>query len=73
MEHSEKNPLITLHDSRGRIVFAQPLVYHSAAEVLFSQPWEWVGTEEEQTHIRDAFQKVLFDRQPITLRTKFIF
>ncbi|MBH58104.1 MAG: hypothetical protein CMJ82_13085 [Planctomycetaceae bacterium] len=73
MEHSEKNPLITLHDSRGRIVFAQPLVYHSAAEVLFSQPWEWVGTEEEQTRIRDAFQKVLFDREPITIRAKFIF
>ncbi len=73
MEHSEKNPLITLHDSRGRIVFAQPLVHHSAAEVLYSQPWEWVATEEEQTKIRDAFQKVLFDREPITIRAKFVF
>ncbi len=73
MEHSEKNPLITLHDSRGRIVFAQPLLHHSAAEVLFSQPWEWVGTEEEQTRIRNAFQKVLFDRVAITIRANFIF
>ena len=73
MEHSEKNPLITLHDSRGRIVFAQPLVYHSAAEVLYSQPWEWVSSEDEKTQIRDAFQKVLFDREPITIRAKFNF
>ena len=73
MEHSEKNPLITLHDSRGRIVFAQPLLHHSAAEVLFSQPWEGVGTEEEQTRIRNAFQKVLFDRVAITIRANFIF
>tara|TARA_Y100001968_G_scaffold21364_1_gene16870 strand:+ start:1946 stop:2458 length:513 start_codon:yes stop_codon:yes gene_type:complete len=73
MSHSDKNPLVTLHDSRGRIVFAQPLVFHSAAEVLYSQPWEWVGTEEEQTRIRDAFQKVLFDRESITIRAKFIF
>lgn len=73
MPHSDKNPLITLHDSRGRIVFAQPLVYHSAAEVLYSQPWEWVGTEQEKTRIRDAFQKVLFDRESITLRAHFIF
>ena len=73
MEHSENNPLITLHDSRGRIVFAQPLLHHSAAEVLFSQPWEWVGTEAEQTRIRDAFQKVLFDREAITVRANFIF
>ena len=73
MEHSENNPLITLHDSRGRIVFAQPLLHHSAAEVLFSQPWEWVGTEEEQTRIRNAFQKVLFDRVAITIRANFIF
>ncbi|MBA62565.1 MAG: hypothetical protein CMJ76_09395 [Planctomycetaceae bacterium] len=73
MQHSERNPLITLHDSRGRIVFAQPLVYHSAAEVLYSQPWEWVDTEEEQTKIRDAFQKVLFDRESITIRAKFVF
>ena len=73
MEHSEKNPLITLHDSRGRIVFAQPLVYHSAAEVLYSQPWEWVSSEDEKTQIRDAFQIVLFDREPITIRAKFNF
>ena len=73
MEHSERNPLITLHDSRGRIVFAQPLVHHSAAEVLYSQPWEWVDSPEEKTRIRDAFQKVLFDRGSITFRAKFVF
>ena len=57
MEHSDRNPLVTLQDSRGRIVFAQPLVFHSAAEVLYSQPWEWVATETERIKIRDAFQK----------------
>ncbi|MCH2600766.1 MAG: helix-turn-helix transcriptional regulator [Pirellulales bacterium] len=73
MEHSDRNPLVTLHDSRGRIVFAQPLVFHSAAEVLYSQPWEWVATETERIKIRDAFQKVLFDREPITIRATFVF
>ena len=73
MEHSFHNPLVTLHDSRGRIVFAQPLIKLSAAEVIYSQPWDWVRTDIERNEIRMAFQKVLFDRESITLRATFYF
>ncbi|MBT4012765.1 MAG: helix-turn-helix transcriptional regulator [Planctomycetaceae bacterium] len=73
MSHSNHNPLVTLHDSRGRIVFAQPLFQLSAAEVIFSQPWDWVNTEIERDEIRMAFQKVLFDRESIVIRAVFYF
>ena len=73
MSHSHHNPLVTLHDSRGRIVFAQPLIKLSASEVIYSQPWDWVRTDSERDKIRMAFQKVVFDREPITLRANFYF
>ena len=73
MDHSLHNPLVTLHDSRGRIVFAQPLIKHSASEVIYSQPWDWVRTDTERNDIRMAFQSVLFDRESITLRATFYF
>jgi len=73
MLHSLHNPLVTLHDSRGRIVFAQPLIKLSASEVIYSQPWDWVRTDIERKEIRTAFQKVVFDRESITLRATFFF
>jgi DNA-binding CsgD family transcriptional regulator len=54
-------------------VFAQPLIKHSAAEVIYSQPWDWVRTDTEKNKIRTAFQKVIFDREAITLRATFYF
>ena len=71
--HSLHNPLVTLHDSRGRIVFAQPLIKLSASEVIYSQPWDWVRTDKEINEIRMAFQKVVFDRESISLRATFFF
>jgi DNA-binding CsgD family transcriptional regulator len=73
MSHSLHNPLVTLHDPRGRIVFAQPLFKLSVAEIIYSQPWDWVQTEKEQDEIRIAFQKVLFDQESITIRATFYF
>ena len=73
MGHSKTNPLVALHDSRGRIVFAQPLVEMSAAEVLFSQPWDWVQTSAEKDVLKTAFQQVLFDREPMVIRARFRF
>ena len=73
MSHSLHDPLVTLHDARGRIVFAQPLFKLSAAEVLYSQPWDWVRTDKEKNEIRTAFQKVLFDQESITVRATFYF
>ena len=46
--HTLTEPLITLHDARGRIVFAAPLFHHSDAEVIYTQPWDWVETNEEK-------------------------
>ena len=73
MDHSPHNPLVTLHDSRGRIVFAQPLIRHSASEVIYSQPWDWVRSDTERNELRTAFQRVLFDRESISIRATFHF
>ena len=73
MTHSLHNPLVTLHDSRGRIVFAQPLFKLSVGEVIYSQPWDWVRTDKEKNEIRMAFQNVLFDRESITIKATFYF
>ncbi len=67
MAHSAIAPLVTLHDPRGRIVFAEPLHYHSPAEVIYSRPWDWVATDEEREAIRSAFQQVVFDQEPVVL------
>ena len=40
--HTLENPLITLHDARGRVVFAQPLLHHDPSQVLFTKAWDWV-------------------------------
>jgi DNA-binding CsgD family transcriptional regulator len=54
-------------------VFAQPLIKLSASEVIYSQPWDWVRTDKEINEIRMAFQKVVFDRESISLRATFFF
>jgi len=73
MPHSPLVPLVTLHDARGRIVFAEPLMYHSPAEIIYSCPWDWVSTEKENELIRNAFQRVVFDREPVTITTNLEF
>lgn len=70
MPHSAVTPLVTLHDPRGRIVFAEPLLYHSPAEVIYSRPWDWVETDEEREAIRAAFQQVIFDQEPVTINAR---
>ena len=70
MPHSPVTPLVTLHDPRGRIVFAEPLLYHSPAEVIYSRPWDWVETDEEREAIRGAFQQVVFDQEPVTITAR---
>ena len=59
--HTLENPLITLHDARGQVVFAQPLLHHDPAQVLFTKAWDWVKDEAEKEKIREAYQQVLFD------------
>ncbi|MFP6576834.1 MAG: LuxR C-terminal-related transcriptional regulator [Pirellulaceae bacterium] len=70
MPHSPVSPLVTLHDPRGRIVFAEPLLYDSPAEVIYSRPWDWVETDEEREAIRGAFQQVVFDQEPVTITAR---
>ena len=70
MPHSPVTPLVTLHDPRGRIVFAEPLLYQSPAEVIYSQPWDWVETDPEREAIRNAFQQVVFDQEPVTINAR---
>jgi len=73
MPHSSLTPLVTLHDARGRIVFAEPLMYHSPADIIYSCPWDWVSTEKENELIRSAFQRVVFDRETVTIRANLEF
>ena len=63
--HTLENPLITLHDARGRVVFAQPLLHHDPSQVLFTTAWDWVRDEKEKEKIRAAYQEVLFDRKEV--------
>ncbi len=66
--HTLENPLITLHDARGQIVFAQPLLHHDPSQVLFTKAWDWVKDEAEKEKIRAAYQQVLFDGKEVVLR-----
>ena len=66
--HTLENPLITLHDARGRGVFAEPLLHHDPSQVLFTKAWDWVRDEQEKEKIRGAYQEVLFDRKEVVLR-----
>ena len=66
--HTLTEPLITLHDARGRIVFAAPLYHHSEAEVIYTQPWDWVESAVEKEKLRQAYQTVLFDRKKVGVR-----
>lgn len=66
--HTLTEPLITLHDARGRIVFAAPLYHHSEAEVIYTQPWDWVESAVEKEKLRQAYQTVLFDRKKVVVR-----
>ena len=66
--HTLTEPLITLHDARGRIVFAAPLFHHSDAEVIYTQPWDWVESNVEKEKMRQADQTVLFDRKKVVVR-----
>ncbi len=73
MKHSPLMPLITLHDARGRIVFAEPLLYHSPAEIMYSCPWDWVTTKQEADELLNAFQQVVFDQESVVVRSYFEF
>ena len=66
--HTLENPLITLHNARGAVVFAQPLFLHDASEVLSTKAWDWVASEKEKDKIRAAYQQVLFDGKEVVLR-----
>ena len=68
--HTLTEPLITLHDSRGRIVFAAPLLHHTDAEVIYTQPWDWVDTPEQKERLRQVYQTVLLDRKKVVVRVE---
>jgi DNA-binding CsgD family transcriptional regulator len=66
--HSPTDPLVTLHDARGRILHAGPLYSYSSNDILQTAPWDWVDLDEDKQKIRDAYQQVLFDQRPTTCR-----
>ncbi|MEK6246779.1 MAG: PAS domain-containing protein, partial [Planctomycetales bacterium] len=68
--HTLTNPLITLHDARGRILHASPLRDYTSDELLQTAPWDWLDSEEDRERVQRAYQQVLFDRKPTTCRIK---
>lgn len=70
--HTPTDPLVTLHDARGRILHAAPLYSYDKADVLQTVPWDWVDSQEDREKIRQAYQRVLFDHLPATCNIEIV-